>query len=96
MAVVVAPCVLDSALVTADQLVIVLFYGQTLLSGGKYMLPEEKYTLLRSLPHLIWLIDGDYQVKKGAVPEAKVCLLKMHRFDDMASDILRVVPFVVG
>lgn len=38
---------------------------QSLFAEGKYVLPEEKYMLLRSLPHLMWLIDGDYQAKKG-------------------------------
>jgi hypothetical protein len=36
---------------------------QEQLSKELYLLPEEKYVLLRSLPHLMWLIDGDSQAK---------------------------------
>lgn len=35
---------------------------QDCLSKEQYVLPEEKHQLLRALPHLLWLIDGDYQV----------------------------------
>jgi hypothetical protein len=35
---------------------------QDYLSKEHYLCPEEKYTLIRVIPYLLWLIDGDYQV----------------------------------
>lgn len=35
------------------------------LNDQKFVLPEEKYGFIRVLPHLLWLIDGDYSMKRG-------------------------------